>query len=201
MGGRRRGFTSWFVEPYRQVKLGLVFLVVNFVFSVLIFGVFGYYLWDVYQAIVGYFELSGPQGGEILDKLAIPLIWGAALMLVFIVTTILVSVKYTHAIYGPLVSIHRYLDDLLEEKRVSPLTLRESDQLQDLAQKLNLVAERYLVDQRQSSLVPVHRFIDELLQGEQPKPLEVRGSDHLRDLVNKLNKLADVVNASTAEKR
>lgn len=201
MGARRRGFTSWFVEPYRQVKLGLVFLVVNFVFAALIFGVFAYYLWDVYQAMVGYFELSGAQGGEILSKMATPMLWGAGLILVFVVTTILVSVKYTHAIYGPLVSIHRYLDDLLEEKRVSPLTLRDSDQLQDLATKLNKVSERYIIDQRQSSLVPVYRFIDELLQGQQPKPLEVRGSDHFKDLVNKLNKLADVINATTAERR
>ena len=33
--GRRRGFKSWFVEPYRQVKLGLLFIVVNLVFSAL----------------------------------------------------------------------------------------------------------------------------------------------------------------------
>ena len=31
--GRRRGFVSWFVEPYRQVKLGLIFLLLNFVFA------------------------------------------------------------------------------------------------------------------------------------------------------------------------
>lgn len=201
MGARRRGFTSWFVEPYRQVRLGLVFLVVNFVFAALIFGVFAYYLWDVYHAMVSYFELSGPQGGEILSKLATPMLWGAGLILVFVITTILVSVRYTHAIYGPLVSIHRYLDDILEEKHVSPLALRDSDQLQDLAKKLNTVAERYVVDQRQSSLVPVYRFIDDLLQGKRPQPLEIRGSDHIQDLVNKLNKLADVINANTAEKR
>ena len=81
---RRRRFTSWFVEPYRQVKLGLMFLIVNLVFSVLILGVFGFYLWDVYQAIVGYFQLSGDQGLEIMGKLTYPLIWGTALILVIL---------------------------------------------------------------------------------------------------------------------
>lgn len=197
---RRRRFTSWFVEPYRQVKLGLMFLIVNLVFSFLILGVFGFYLWDVYQAIVVYFQLSGAQGLEIMGKLTYPLIWGTALMVLFIGTTLLVSVRYTHAIYGPLVSIHRYLDDLLNQRRVQPLNLRESDQLKDLADRLNLLAERYISDQRHAPMVPIHRFLDDLIQGRQPKPLELRDTDQFKDLVGKLNKVADMVNAKQAGK-
>ena len=138
--GRRRGFSSWFVEPHRQVRLGLVFIFLNMVFAILIFSVFAYYFWDVYQTMTTYLGLSSVQGAEILMKFQIPMGIAGGLLLVFVGLSFLVSVKYTHEIYGPLVSIHRYLDELLAGHEVEPINLRESDQLQELACKLNAVA-------------------------------------------------------------
>jgi len=149
---RRRGFISWFVEPYRQVKLGLIFLFLNLTFAGLIFLVFGYYLWDVYQAMAAYFQFSNQQNLEVLTKFQTPALLGSALLLVFVGLTILVSVRYTHRIYGPLVSIHRFLDELLSNQPVSPLLLRESDQLKELAEKLNHLAEQ--ITRQVSSSVP-----------------------------------------------
>lgn len=140
--GRRRGAKSWFVEPYRQVKLGLIVIVVNFIFAALIFGVFGYYMWDVYATVAGYFQLSQAESSDALGKFAMPAMIGGALILLFIVTTLLISVRYTHQIYGPLVSIHRFIDDLLEGQVPTPLVLRKGDQLTELAQKLNQLAEK-----------------------------------------------------------
>lgn len=188
----RRGFRSLFVEPYRQIKLGLMFVVVNFVFSILIFGVFGYYFFDVYQTLMTYFHLSPGQGTQILEKLSIPLFVAAGLMVLFIVITIFVSVMYTHAIYGPLVSIHRFLDDLLSGSSMGSLSLRESDQLKDLAMKLNKLAER-MGEQRKSPMVAVHKFLDTLIEGGEPEPLSLRESDQLQDLVAKLNKISLLV--------
>ena len=190
-GGRRRGFKSWFVEPYRQVKLGLLFLVLNLLFSALILSVFGYYIWDVYQAVATYFQLSGDQGGQILEKMQTPLIAGIVLIAVFMVSTILISVRYTHAIYGPLVSIHRFLDDTLEGRVARPLQLRESDQLKELAVKLNQVGERLSDHRRSGVLQPVYKFLDELLAGRRPEPLHIRESDQLSELASKLNRLRD----------
>jgi hypothetical protein len=188
--GRRRGFKSWFVEPYRQVKLGLMFLVVNILFSGLILGVFGYYIWDMYVAVSSYFHLTQDQSGLALAKFSTPMIVGSGLIALFVVTTILISVKYTHEIYGPLVSIHRFLDQFLEGKRPDALHLRESDQLKDLALKLNTAAETIAGDKRQSSFVPVYRYLDDLIEGKNPEPLKLRDADQLNTLVEKLNKLA-----------
>ena len=188
--GRRRGFKSWFVEPYKQVRLGLMFLLVNLCFTVLIIGVFGYYVFDIYEAVSTYFKLSGAESAMTLAKFTVPLVVCGGLMLLFVLTTILVSVRYTHEIYGPLVSIHRYLDDVLSGRGSSPIQLRESDQLKDLARKLNNVAERLASDQRAGPMMAVHRFVDDLLDGRRPQPLKLRDSDHLGDLATKLNKLA-----------
>jgi hypothetical protein len=186
---RRRGFSSWFVEPYKQVRLGLMFLLVNFVFSILIVGVFGYYVMEMYNAVSTYFKLSGQESEVALGKFTLPLTLGIALIALFVVTTILVSVRYTHEIYGPLVSIHRYLDDLLNGKSPKPIQLRESDQLKDLAIKLNSVAERFIDDSRAGPLIQVHRFLDDLIAGKKPPAMKLRDNDHYADLVAKLNQL------------
>lgn len=140
--GRRRGFRSWFVEPFEQVRLGLMFLVVNIVFGILIFGVFAYFINDIFQSLNQIFQLSSAENIVTFEKFRLPVIVLALLIVSFISTTILVSVKYTHAIYGPLVSIHRFLDDLLSSNKPIPLKLRDGDQLHELADKLNELSEK-----------------------------------------------------------
>lgn len=191
--GRRRGFASWFVEPYKQVRLGLMFLLVNFVFAAMIIGVFGYYIFEMYGAVVTYFKLSQQESILAAQKFTLPLMAGAALIVVFVITTILVSVRYTHEIYGPLVSIHRFLDDVLSGRSAAPINLRESDQLQDLATKLNSVAERMLNDQRSGPMVAIHRYLDELLAGKTPQALKLRDDDQFAELASKLNKLGKLL--------
>ncbi|RYZ52485.1 MAG: hypothetical protein EOP07_19525, partial [Proteobacteria bacterium] len=78
--GRRRGFKSWFVEPYRQVKLGLLFLILNLAFAGAIFGIFGYYINDIFQSLQVYFKLTNDQSSEILTKFQTPVLAGAILI-------------------------------------------------------------------------------------------------------------------------
>ena len=164
--GRRRGFKGLVVEPYMQIRLGLMFLLVNFLFAALIIGVFGYYVYEIYDAVVTYFKLSGNESVITMQKFAVPVGIGAGLIFLFILTTILVSIRYTHEIYGPLVSIHRYLDDLLQGRTPNSIQLRESDQLKDLADKLNSIAERFVDDQRAGPMVKVHRFLGRISCGK-----------------------------------
>lgn len=186
--GRRRGPSSWFVEPYRQVKLGLMFIVVNLVFAAAIFGVFGYYLVDIYQAMVVYFQLTPDQGGEILNKLHTPMISAVGLILFFIIVTILLSVRYTHAIYGPLVSIHRFLDDLLEGRKTQNLVLRESDQLQELAEKLNQLAAQSQ-SSHEDDLSRMNQFLGLVLEANNVAPLDLGPSPIQKELASKINSL------------
>lgn len=193
---RRRGFASWFVEPYTQVRLGLMFLLVNFVFAAIFVLVFGYYVFDMYETVVTYFKLSGQESAVTMEKFSVPIVIGGILIAVFVITTILVSVRYTHEIYGPLVSIHRFLDDLLAGRNIAPIHLRESDQLQDLAEKLNNVAERMLTDHRAGPLVAIHRYLDDLIEGKEPTPLKLRDQDHFAELATKLTLLAKTMHRS-----
>ena len=96
--GRRGGFGSMLVEPYVQIRLGLMMVLLN---------------------LIG--------------------------------MTFFVIVKYTHKIYGPLISIYRFLDDLIDDKQPAPLKLRESDELGDLVVRLNKIVEKFQNQNRHSS--------------------------------------------------
>jgi hypothetical protein len=189
--GRRRGFRSLLVEPFEQVKLGLLFLLVNTLFAVLMLGTFGWYVWDIYKAVSVYFQLSHQESELALAKFYLPVGIILGLVLLFVATTLYVSIRYTHEIYGPLVSIHRFLDDLLGGRKPPIITLRESDQLQDLAGKLNNIAERMVEDNRGGPMVAIHRFLDDLNSGRKPTPLALREGDHYRELAAKLNALSE----------
>lgn len=191
--GRRRGFKSWFVEPYRQVKLGILFLLLNMAFAGLMFGIFGYYVWDIYQTLAVIFKLTSDQSSEILEKFQIPIIVGAILILVFIIASIMLAVRYTHRIYGPLVSIHRFIDDYLQGVKVSPLNLRESDQLKELAEKLNQLVDIQPTDRRTPNMRPIYQYIDDLLRGENPEPIRVREADSFQGLIERLNRLGELI--------
>lgn len=140
--GRRGGVKSMLVEPYIQVKLGLMFIVVNLIFSVLLFGVVGWYVSEVFGALTTYFQLTGQDTNIAATKLQVPLIIMGILVLMFVATTFYIAVNYTHKIYGPMVQINRFLDDILEGKKPSLLALREGDQLQELAIKLNQLVDK-----------------------------------------------------------
>ena len=191
--GRRRGFKSWFVEPYRQVKLGLLFLILNLAFAGLMFGIFGYYIWDIYQTLAVYFKLTSDQSSEILLKFQAPIVAGTLLIFIFVVISIMVAVRYTHQIYGPLVSIHRFLDEYLEGITVTPLALRESDQLKDVAEKLNHLLSLQPNEKRQPNLRPIFAYLDEILAGKMPAPIRSRESDAFFGLIERLNRLAEVL--------
>ena len=140
--GRRLGFRSIFVEPYLQIKLGLFIIILNLLFASAIGGVFSYYIYDVYQAISMYFELDQAENVMTWEKFQVPLLICGGLVISFIVLTLIITARYTHKIYGPLVNIHSFLDLALKGHKPEPLKLRSSDQLNDLAIKINQLYEK-----------------------------------------------------------
>lgn len=135
--GRRTGFSSIIVEPYMQVKLGLFILILNLVFACSIATVFYYYVTDIFDALSLYFKLDEAESLVTWEKLRLPLLVCGSLLIIFLALTLFVTARYTHQIYGPLVSINKFLDNALAGKKPELLKLRSSDQLNELAEKIN----------------------------------------------------------------
>ena len=192
--GRRRGLKSMLVEPYKQVKLGLMFLIVNGIFAALILAVYGYFILDIYSVMSTYFKLSHAENSIAMAKFSWPIIGGILIIVLFVITTLVVSIRYTHEIYGPLVSIHRFVDGLLAGVKPTALHLRESDQLKDLATKLNhlgdTMTDKDSRDPNSGPFIAIHRFLDDLIAGCEPRQLQLRESDQFGELVVKLNELS-----------
>lgn len=180
------------IEPYRQLRFGLIFLGINLVFSLLMLGVFGYYMWDMYSAIRVYFELSEAQSLMTLSKFAVPAGIGCLIIVGFILTTLYFSVKLTHQIYGPLVSVNRFVEELVLGDRPAPVKIRKGDELQDLVARLNQLSGKLRPEalREEPALVQIEKFVDDILEGQHPKSLHMKEDSPLFDLSDKLNRLA-----------
>ena len=181
------------IEPYKQLRFGLMFVFVNVVFATLMVAVFGYYLWDVFGAITEYFKLDPNQQMVTASKFMVPFSVGLVLFALFIFFTLYLSAKYTHQIYGPLVSVRRFVEELLAGKKPSPIKLRAGDQLHDLVDRLNLLSDSYSVPGSSPSVDALTQFVDTLLAGREPRALALKDEDPLKGLSAKLNQLANTM--------
>lgn len=182
------------IEPYKQLRFGVMFLVINLIFSLLVFAVFGYYLWEIYETLSVYFKLDESQSIITLAKLGQPAMIGVVLIILFIGVTLAVSARYTHQIYGPMVSIRRFLDELIAGKKPKPLNLRVSDQFQELAEKLNTIANICSGESagiNGESEQKVLASLNLLMKGEAAPSIDVSQQDPLYSIAMKLNELAE----------
>ena len=188
----RRG--AILIEPYKQLRFGVVFLVINLVFSLLLFAVFGYFLWDVYEALSVYFQLDESQSVIAMAKITRPALIGLILIGLFIGTTLFMSVRYTHQIYGPLVSVRRFLDDLVQGRNPEPLQLRSSDQLHDLIYPLNKLSQMLMeggpgLQPPLSGKAALMEQLDCLVRGGKAKEVELGRDDPLCEIAARVNQL------------
>ncbi len=146
-------------------------------------------MWDMFEAATEYFKLDQVEMLSVAEKFSFPVAWGLGIAVSFVIATLYLSARYTHQIYGPMVSIRRFLDDLIGGRRPPRIQLRSTDQLQDLVERLNRLSEALSVATTPQSLDSINRFLDELLLGRSPADLEFADGP-LKELGGKLNQLA-----------
>ena len=181
LGNRRGGFFSMIIEPYRQIKLSLMILALNILFGLSVGLVVYYYIADIHGAVSGYCLLDAVESQETWAKFLKPIIVILSLVFVFFGLSFVIIIIYTHQIYGPLVSIHRYLDHLASGDKIKPLSVRSSDQLVTLARKLDLIG-KYL------SNIKEYKGIDNYDQDIQKQTTEDLGDNSSNTDKNDKNK-------------
>jgi signal transduction histidine kinase len=138
---RRRSFRAYFVEPFQQIRFGMhviaVSLLFTAVFSFLTYRAFA----EQYSQVIEIFsvvETADLINNDIFLRNAIVI--GGALA-IFCVTMMFVVVRRTHKMYGPMVSILRFLGELQKGNYAVRIHIREKDDFQTLVGKLNDLAE------------------------------------------------------------
>ena len=159
MRAKRRTFTAYFVEPFTQIRFGFHVVTVCLSFVVLLGWLYAQAFREQYQQVIDIFqvvETSELIQNDIFIKNAI-LIGAALSALVF--TMLFVVVRRTHKMYGPMVSILRFVHELQKGNYAVRIAVRENDDFQALVTKLNALAE---------ALHERHPETIESLQGEDP---------------------------------
>jgi nitrogen fixation/metabolism regulation signal transduction histidine kinase len=141
MRAKRRTFTAYFVEPFKQIRFGLHVVAVCLSFVILLGMLYARAFREQYQQVIDIFQVvdtSDLVQNDIFIRNAVLI--GAALT-GLVVTTIFVVVRRTHKMYGPVVSIHRFVSELHRGNYAVRIAVRENDDFQSLVEKLNGLAE------------------------------------------------------------
>jgi len=139
----KRNLRSLIIEPFQQLRIGLWAIGISVVFVVIIAAMISYSFYGQYQHMMEVFSVD--------PSLQWELVWNDAIITnVYIMISIFVSYlaimcfvifKMTHKVYGPLVSIERFIKKLEGGNYSERIRLREKDDLKRLASKLNELAE------------------------------------------------------------
>ena len=143
-GRKRRTMGAVFVEPFKQVTIGLYVIGVCIAFVIATSTLYVYTFIEQYRHVMSIFNVVDP--GMQWEVITNEVFWSnmraaSAFFLLFIVVIFAVVLRMTHKYYGPLVSIERFVDEISGGKYFARVTVRQGDELQRMAGKLNLMAE------------------------------------------------------------
>jgi hypothetical protein len=140
----RRNLGSTVVEPFKQVRLGLYVLVISMGFLVAAATLIAWAFFQQYSHVMEIFNVVDPSTkwelvtNDIFYANALKL---ALLCIGYVGILFFVVFKMTHKIYGPLVGIERFVDQIADGDYRRRVIVRRGDDLVRLAAKLNAMAE------------------------------------------------------------
>jgi hypothetical protein len=143
LGGRRLSLTAHLVEPFKQVRFGLYVIGVFFLFLALLVGVLIWVFREQYLQVMDWFSIAQDAAPDLMvndvSQKAAWLVGGV--LVAFVATMLNVIVRRTHRMYGPMISINRFIEELKRGNYSARLKTREKDDFQDLVLRLNGLAE------------------------------------------------------------
>lgn len=140
MRAKRRSFRAYLVEPFKQIRFGLHVAFVSLSFAAIFSYVFLEAFREQYQQV---FELFNVADQTALIENDIFIRNKAKLTLTiaaFIVATLYVVVRRTHRMYGPMISIMRFVAELKKGNYAVRIHVRERDDFQNFVTELNALA-------------------------------------------------------------
>lgn len=144
MDTKNRGFGSYFIEPFQQIKIGAYFIFLSLIFMIVCFAIFFKVTYEQYASVMEIFKVveASSKIDLIANKTVVHGLYQiGGLLILYVLITLFMSVRLSHRIYGPLVSIHAFLDQLIEGDFSNRVNLRKKDELKELVDKLNRLAD------------------------------------------------------------
>ncbi len=142
MSQQRRTLNSYFIEPFKQIRFGLYVGVVSVFFAILMAMVFVVSFSEQYKQVEEFFEVADSVAlltNSVFIKNAI---YAGIIIFLYLVTMTLIVVRRTHRMYGPIVSILRFVEELKAENFHVRLKIRKKDDFQNVVDSLNTLAQK-----------------------------------------------------------
>ena len=142
--GKGRKLSRLLIEPFKQIRFGVYIILICIGFVGASAWLFMSTWSEQYQHVMDLFANMDEEAktaflrDDIFHSNILKLI---AFFVVFLVVMFLTIFNLTHRYYGPLVSIGRFLDQMVEGDYTARVSIRKKDELQDVARKLNTLAE------------------------------------------------------------
>lgn len=141
MRAKRRTLRAYLVEPFKQIRFGLHVVSVSLTFA----GIFAYLFLDAYreqyQQVFEMFQVADQTAllqNDIFFKNRAKI---TLAILAFIAITLVVVIRRTHRMYGPMISMMRFVSELKRGNYAVRINIRERDDFQKFVFELNALAE------------------------------------------------------------
>jgi hypothetical protein len=140
MRAKRRSLSAYLVEPFKQIRFGLHVVSLCMVFVTLLAYLYTMAFREQYEQVVDFFKVAESEdlvNNDVFMKNGY--IIGATLIL-FVLSMMFLVVRRTHKMYGPMISIMRFVSELSRGNYGVRIHIRQKDDFQNLVTKLNELA-------------------------------------------------------------
>lgn len=152
MRAKRRTLRAYLVEPFKQIRFGLHVVSVSLSFA----AIFAYLFLDAfreqYEQVFALFQVADQTEvlhNDIFFKNRAKII-GA--IVAFVGITLFVVIRRTHRMYGPMISMMRFVSELKRGNYAVRINVRERDDFQNFVSELNALA----VELQKKHGIPAH---------------------------------------------
>ncbi len=137
----RRSVKNIIVSPRQQLRYSFVLVIGSCVTLALFVGVLIFQINQTITTLGVAYNLDAEVIEAIQNSLNSALWMAMILAALSILSSLALSVRLSHKVYGPVVAIKRYLETLMAGNYQARLSLRQGDDLLDLRDALNQLAE------------------------------------------------------------
>lgn len=137
----KRRFRNFLLQPLLQVKLGLYAIILSTLFACAMAVILYQNFAGLVNAIVLLTDAEDEVRDLFLDYWRGTQIWIYLTFLVYLGSTVAISVLYTHRLVGPTIAFRRHLQDLTAGQYGARTFLRRGDAFKEVADELNRLSE------------------------------------------------------------
>jgi signal transduction histidine kinase len=137
---KRRIVKTYLVEPFKQLKFGLHVVAVCLAFVIILSGLFVRAFYEQYEQVAQLFQVA--DSSDVLDN---NVFWRNGILIgvtlvAFVGTMMWVVIRKTQRMYGPIISILRFVNELKKGNYAVRINVRQRDDFQNLVISLNELA-------------------------------------------------------------